>query len=79
MNLGGSFHCFRAFSDQDVFICTDQNRAEVMQTLLGKTLLAEIFQAPDWVGVAVHSMGRCHGKIKIRNTNETLEQIDTSA
>ena len=30
MNSGRSCHCFSAFSDQDVFICTDQNRAEVI-------------------------------------------------
>lgn len=30
VNSGRSCHCFSAFSDQDVFICTDQNRAEVI-------------------------------------------------
>lgn len=30
LNSGRSCHCFSAFSDQDVFICTDQNRAEVI-------------------------------------------------
>lgn len=35
--------------------------------------------SPPWVGVAVHSVGRCDGKIKIWNANETLGRIDVSA
>lgn len=30
MNSGRSCHCFSAFSDQEVFMCADQNHVEVI-------------------------------------------------
>lgn len=65
MNSGRGWCCFSAFSDRDVFICTDQKPCGGDINIVMETLLTGLFHAPHWVGVTVHSMGRCHTQIKI--------------
>lgn len=66
INSGQGCHCFSAFSDQDVFICTDQKLCGGDINIVRETLLTGLFHAPRLGGSQCTAWGGVTGKSKYR-------------